>query len=74
MLGFIDSKPYAKRLADARRETGNREAAVYGRGAVGRLPVVVAALVQVHGWEHGSRHRLAGHYLLADEAAGRNEN
>ena len=43
-LGFVDSKPYATRLADAKRKTGNREAAVYGRGTVGGLPLIVAAL------------------------------
>src|SRR6266571_4055273 len=30
LLGFIDSKPYPARLAEAQRVTGNRDAAVYG--------------------------------------------
>src|SRR5438105_3296382 len=43
-LRFVDLKPYATRLADAQRQTGSREAAVYGAATVGGLPVVVAAV------------------------------
>src|SRR5579864_6814011 len=41
-LGFVDLKPYTERLADAQRQTGSRDAAVYGTGTIGGLPVVVA--------------------------------
>jgi acetyl-CoA carboxylase carboxyl transferase subunit beta len=44
VLGFVDSKPYATRLEQARRRTGRREAASYGRGTLGGNPVVVAAM------------------------------
>jgi acetyl-CoA carboxylase carboxyl transferase subunit beta len=43
-LGFTDSKPYPERLAAARRRTGRAEAAVWGTGAVGGSPVVLACL------------------------------
>ncbi|MEV2274680.1 acetyl-CoA carboxylase carboxyltransferase subunit alpha [Nocardiopsis sp. NPDC049922] len=43
-LGFTDSKPYPERLASARRGTGRAEAAVWGTGAVGGWPVVLACL------------------------------
>ena len=43
-LGFTDSKPYPERLAAARRRTGRGEAAVWGTGAVGGSPVVLACL------------------------------
>ncbi len=44
VLGFADSKPYVTRLADAQRQTGDREAAVYGTATIADLPVVVAAI------------------------------
>jgi len=44
VLGFVDSKPYTDRLAQARRKTGRRDAASYGRGTIGGFPVVVAAM------------------------------
>lgn len=44
VLGFVDSKPYPVRLEEARKKTGRREAARYGRGAIGGVPVVVAAM------------------------------
>jgi len=43
-LGFVDSKPYPTRLADARRKTGNREGTLYGTGTIHNLPVVIAAM------------------------------
>jgi acyl-CoA carboxylase subunit beta len=43
-LGFADSKPYVQRIADAQRKTGDREGAIYGTGALGGRPVVVAAM------------------------------
>lgn len=44
VLGFVDSKAYVDRLEQARRKTGRREAAAYGRGSIGGSPVVVAAM------------------------------
>jgi acyl-CoA carboxylase subunit beta len=44
VLGFVDSKPYTQRLAEARAKTGRREAAAFGRGTMGGLPVVVAVM------------------------------
>ncbi len=44
VLGFVDSKPYTQRLEEARRKTGRREAAAYGRGTIGGFPVIVAAM------------------------------
>jgi acetyl-CoA carboxylase carboxyl transferase subunit beta len=41
-LRFVDLKPYTARLADAQRQTGSREAAMWGTGSIGGLPVVVA--------------------------------
>jgi acetyl-CoA carboxylase carboxyl transferase subunit beta len=44
LLGFVDSKPYPERLEQARKQTGNREAAVFGTGTVSGHPLVVAAM------------------------------
>ncbi|MDQ1438172.1 MAG: acyl-CoA carboxylase subunit beta [Acidimicrobiaceae bacterium] len=44
VLGFVDSKPYPSRLEDARKKTGNNEAAVFGTGTVSGYPLVVAAM------------------------------
>jgi acetyl-CoA carboxylase carboxyl transferase subunit beta len=44
VLGFSDSKPYAQRVADAQQKTGHREGAIYGTGALGGQPIVVAAM------------------------------
>ena len=43
-LGFVDTKAYVDRIADAQRKTGRREGAVYGPAAIGGNPVVVAAM------------------------------
>ncbi len=43
-LGFVDSKPYPARLEEARRRTGRRDAALFGRATIAGLPVVVAAM------------------------------
>ncbi|MFL1427668.1 MULTISPECIES: acetyl-CoA carboxylase carboxyltransferase subunit alpha [unclassified Nocardiopsis] len=43
-LGFVDRKPYTERLAAAREATGRAEAAVWGTGAIGGYPVVLACL------------------------------
>ena len=44
VLGFTDSKPYPKRLEEARRKTGRRDAAQYGKATINELPVVVAVM------------------------------
>ena len=44
VLRFVDSKPYTQRLEQARRKTGRRDAAAYGRGSIGGFPVVVVAM------------------------------
>jgi acyl-CoA carboxylase subunit beta len=43
-LGFEDTKPYVDRIAEAQRKTGQREGALYGTGAIGGNPIVVAAM------------------------------
>jgi acetyl-CoA carboxylase carboxyl transferase alpha subunit/acetyl-CoA carboxylase carboxyl transferase beta subunit len=43
-LGFNDSKPYTARIADNQRKSGVLEAAIYGTGEIGGLPVVMCAL------------------------------
>ncbi|MET7959587.1 acetyl-CoA carboxylase carboxyltransferase subunit alpha [Micromonospora zamorensis] len=44
ILGFVDTIPYPRRLADARARTGLDEAVVCARGAIDGHPVVVAAM------------------------------
>jgi acyl-CoA carboxylase subunit beta len=44
VLGFADSKPYAQRVEEAQRKTGNREGAVYGTATIDGHPLVVAAM------------------------------
>ncbi len=43
-LGFVDSKPYAKRIAQAQRATGLPEAIISARGKVGGHPVLAGAM------------------------------
>jgi len=43
-LSFVDSRSYADRLEQAQRKTGRRDAASYGRGTIGGLPVVIAVM------------------------------
>src|SRR6185312_7439299 len=43
-LNFADSKPYAARIADAQKKTGNPEGAVYGTATIGGRPLVLAAM------------------------------
>jgi acyl-CoA carboxylase subunit beta len=43
-LGFVDTRPYAERIADAQRKTGATEAMTYGTGTIGGHPVVVAIM------------------------------
>ena len=44
VLGFTDSKSYVDRLAESRLKTGRSDAALYGTGAIGGHPIVVAAM------------------------------
>jgi acetyl-CoA carboxylase carboxyl transferase subunit beta len=44
VLGFVDSKPYARRLEEAQRKTGNREGALYGTATIGGRPLVIAGM------------------------------
>ena len=43
-LGFVDSKPYRARLEENRLKTDAHEAAIWGRGSIGGLPIVFCAL------------------------------
>lgn len=43
-LGFVDTRPYADRIADAQRKTGSAEAVTYGTGTIGGHAVVVAIM------------------------------
>lgn len=43
-LGFVDSKPYPARIAENRRKTGAKEAAIYGSGTIGGYAVVLCAI------------------------------
>src|SRR6058998_1126114 len=42
-LGFVDTKPYRKRLIDAREGTGQNDAIINGRGTMGGIPVIISA-------------------------------
>jgi acetyl-CoA carboxylase carboxyl transferase alpha subunit/acetyl-CoA carboxylase carboxyl transferase beta subunit len=44
VLGFVDTKPYPDRLADARARTGLNEAVVCARGTIEGSPLIVAAM------------------------------
>ena len=43
-LGFVDQKPYPERLEAARTATGLRDAAVWGTGTIGGMPIVICAM------------------------------
>jgi acetyl-CoA carboxylase carboxyl transferase subunit beta len=43
-LGFVDQKPYPERLEAARTATGLRDAAVWGSGSIGGVPIVICAM------------------------------
>jgi acyl-CoA carboxylase subunit beta len=43
-LGFVDVKPYAVRLQEAQRKTGQKEGAIYGTARLEDRPLVVAAI------------------------------
>ncbi len=54
-LGFVDSKPYPVRIEEARRKTGERDAAICGMGMVEGLPLSIAAMdFQFNGGSMGS--------------------
>lgn len=44
LLGFVDMKPYAKRLQDAQKKTGRKDAMTVGTGAVLGHPLTVACM------------------------------
>lgn len=43
-LGFVDSRPYADRLADAQNRTGLSDAVQFGTARIGGYPVVIVAM------------------------------
>jgi acetyl-CoA carboxylase carboxyl transferase subunit beta len=43
-LGFVDQKPYPERLVAAQAATGMRDAAVWGTGAIGSIPVAICVM------------------------------
>jgi len=43
-LGFVDTKPYPERLAEAERKTGLRDAMLVGSADIGGLPVALAVM------------------------------
>lgn len=67
-LKFRDTKPYAARLRDYRRKTGERDALVIGKGTLGRVQAV--AVVQDFAFMGGSMGMGLGEGLIrAAEAA-----
>ena len=67
-LKFRDTKPYAARLRDYRRKTGERDALVIGKGRIGPVPAV--AVVQNFAFMGGSMGMGLGEGLIrAAEAA-----
>ncbi|ASW56787.1 acetyl-CoA carboxylase, carboxyltransferase subunit beta [Plantactinospora sp. KBS50] len=44
VLGFTDARPYAERLAEARRRTGLDDAVVCGAALIGGMPVCLAVM------------------------------
>ena len=43
-LSFVDSKPYAERIAQAQAKSGSRSGGLYGKGTVEGRPIVVAGI------------------------------
>jgi acetyl-CoA carboxylase carboxyl transferase subunit beta len=43
-LGFVDSRPYAERIEEARDKTGLYDAILFGKAAVAGFPVVIAVM------------------------------
>ncbi|HEY4754209.1 MAG TPA: acetyl-CoA carboxylase, carboxyltransferase subunit beta [Candidatus Limnocylindrales bacterium] len=68
LLGFVDQKPYADRLAAAQLATGLRDAAVWGFGEIEDQPVAI--LVMDFGFMGGSMGAVVGEKVArAAEAA-----
>jgi acyl-CoA carboxylase subunit beta len=44
VLGFVDQKPYPDRLAAAQASTGMRDAAVWGTGSLGGVPIAICVM------------------------------
>ena len=44
VLGFVDQKPYPDRLAAAQASTGMRDAAVWGTGNLGGVPIAICVM------------------------------
>jgi acetyl-CoA carboxylase carboxyl transferase subunit beta len=44
VIGFADTKPYAQRLDDAQRKSGNREVVLFGTASLGGHELVIAAM------------------------------
>ena len=44
VLSFTDSKPYPDRIRDAQRKTGMKSGALYGKGTIDGVPLVLAAI------------------------------
>jgi acetyl-CoA carboxylase carboxyl transferase subunit beta len=43
-LSFVDSKPYAKRIEQAREKSGNNEAVIVGKAAIFDHPLIVSVM------------------------------
>jgi len=57
-LGFVDTKPYAARLASYQQETGLKDAIVSSEGLMGGMPVIIAAME--YGFMGGSMGSVVG--------------
>ena len=57
-LGFVDSKPYASRLANYQAETGLKDALISSEGLLGGMPVIIA--VMEYGFMGGSMGSVVG--------------
>jgi len=60
-LEFADTKPYAKRLIDYQKKTGDKDAAISSEGTIGGYPVVVGSLN--YGFMGGSMGSVVGEKL-----------
>jgi acetyl-CoA carboxylase carboxyl transferase subunit beta len=57
-LGFVDTKPYAERLAAYQKATGLKDALISSEGLMGGLPVIIA--VMEYGFMGGSMGSVVG--------------
>jgi acetyl-CoA carboxylase carboxyl transferase subunit beta len=57
-LGFVDTKPYAARLATYEKATGLKDAVVASEGLMGGMPVIIAAME--YGFMGGSMGSVVG--------------